>query len=81
MISVEDWAEIRRLHYAEKKGIKAIVRSTGLARNTVRNAVRSPGPPRYQRPTAASKLDPYQREIEAARQGKTFPPSRRVTGN
>lgn len=30
----EDWAEIRRLHKSEQMSIKAIVRSTGLARNS-----------------------------------------------
>ena len=34
VISVEDWAEIRRLHKAEGLPIKAIVRRTGVARNT-----------------------------------------------
>jgi DNA-binding GntR family transcriptional regulator len=46
MIDVEDWAEIRRLHRAEKIAIKAIARRLGIARNTVRDALRSDGPPR-----------------------------------
>ena len=49
MIDVEDWAEIRRLHRAEGMGIKAIVRRLGISRNTVREALRSDGPPRYER--------------------------------
>ena len=40
MISVEDWAEIRRLHKAEKLGVKTIARRLGIARNTVRAAMR-----------------------------------------
>ncbi len=36
VITVEDWAEIRRLNRAEGLGIKAIARRLGLARNTVR---------------------------------------------
>ena len=46
VITVEDWAEIRRLHRAERMGLRAIARHLGIARNTVREALRSDGPPR-----------------------------------
>jgi len=49
LIDVEDWAEIRRLHKAEGLGIKTIARRLGVARNTVRAALRSDAPPRYER--------------------------------
>ena len=39
VITVEDWAEIRRLHRSEGMAIKAIARRMGLARNTVRSAL------------------------------------------
>jgi len=45
----EDWAEIRRLYKSEQMSIKAIVRRTGLARNTVRAALASDTPPKYER--------------------------------
>jgi IS30 family transposase len=35
-MSVEDWAEIRRLHRSEGMPIKAIARVLGVGRNTVR---------------------------------------------
>lgn len=38
VITVEDWADIRRLHRAEGMPIKAIARHVGVARNTVRAA-------------------------------------------
>ena len=57
MIDVEDWAEIRRLHRAEGMGIKAIARRLGVARNTVRTALRSEGPPRYERAATGSAVD------------------------
>jgi transposase len=57
VIDVEDWAEIRRLHRAERMSIKAIARRLGVARNTVREALRSTEPPRYQRPSTGSLVD------------------------
>ena len=47
MLSVEDWAEIRRLHRAEGMPIKVIARVMGCSRNTVRAALAADGPPRY----------------------------------
>jgi transposase len=65
VVSVEQWAEIRRLHFVERVAIKEIARRTGLARNTVRSALRSNTPPRYRRTVKrVSKLDPYKGEIE-----------------
>ncbi len=63
MISVEDWAEIRRLHFAEELGIKTISRRLGIARNTVRAAVRTPEPPRYERAGPGSRVDAVEPEI------------------
>jgi len=57
VIDVEDWAEIRRLHRAEGLGIKAIARRLKLARNTVRDALRSDEPPRYERASTGSAVD------------------------
>src|SRR5690348_16297724 len=39
VLCVEDWAEIRRLHRAEKMPIKVIARVMGVSRNTVPAAV------------------------------------------
>jgi IS30 family transposase len=49
VLSVEDWAEIRRLAFAEQMGTKKIAKQLGVARNTVRNAIRSDAPPKYER--------------------------------
>jgi DNA-binding transcriptional regulator YiaG len=38
VLSVEDWAEIRRLHGAEGLPIKQIARVLGVSKNTVRAA-------------------------------------------
>jgi transposase len=63
VLSVDDWAEIRRLHRAEGLSIRAIARVRGVSRNTVRNAVRAGGPPRYQRPAAGSVVDAAEARI------------------
>ena len=61
----EDWAEIGRLHRSEKMSIKAIVRKTGLARNTVRAALASGAPPSYERGPVGSLVDGYEPRIRA----------------
>jgi DNA invertase Pin-like site-specific DNA recombinase len=52
VLSVEDWAEIRRLYRAEQIPIKAIARLLGISRNTVRAAIASDAPPKYVRKTS-----------------------------
>ena len=64
-MSVEDWAEIRRLHRAEGLPIKLIARTLGISRNTVRAAVASEGPPRYVRKPAGSAVDGFEDAIRA----------------
>lgn len=39
MLSVENWAEIRRLHRAEQMLIKVIARVMGISKNTVKAGV------------------------------------------
>jgi transposase len=65
VINVEDWAEIRRLHRAEGMGIKAIARRLGVARNTVRSALRADAPPRYERAAKGSIVDAVEPEVLA----------------
>jgi transposase len=63
MINVDDWAEIRRLRFAEQLGIKTIARKLAVSKNTVRSAVRSDGPPHYERPRKGSLVDAYEPRI------------------
>ena len=63
MLSVEDWAEIRRLRRAEGLAISAIARRLGVARNTVKKALASGGPPRYQRAARGSIVDVVEPQI------------------
>jgi transposase len=57
VLSVEDWAEIRRLHRAEGMPVKAIARVMKVSRNTVRAAIASDRPPKYERPAKGSIVD------------------------
>ena len=63
MLNVEDWAEIRRLHRVEGMPIKTIARVRGVSRNTVRAALVSEGPPRYERSRAVSVVDEVEPRI------------------
>lgn len=60
---MEDWAEIRRLHRAEGVPIKEISRRLGVARNTVRAALNSDRPPKYERAPRGSVADAYEPQI------------------
>jgi transposase len=57
VLDVEDWAEIRRLHKAEKMPIKVIARVLGCSKNTVKKALAADGPPAYVRPARGSVVD------------------------
>jgi transposase len=74
VLSVEDWAEIRRLYRAEGLPIKMIARVRGVSRNTVRAAIASDGPPKYVRPRAGSVVDAVEPRIrELLRAYPTMP--------
>ncbi len=63
MLDVERWAELRREHFVRGVSIKELARRTGLSRNTIRAALRSPEPPAFRCPERPSKLDPFKDEI------------------
>ena len=63
MLSVEDWAEIRRLRRSEQMSISEIGRVLGISRNTVRGALESDGPPKYRRKPAGSVVDAVEPRI------------------
>jgi transposase len=63
VVGVEQWAEIRRLHFVKGLSQREIRRRTGLHRDTIRRAINSTEPPVYRRAPAGSKLDPFKDEI------------------
>lgn len=63
MLSVENWAEVRRLHHAERMPIKTIARVMGISKNTVRAALRSDAPPKYERAPRGSVVDEVEPRI------------------
>ncbi len=69
MLDVEDWAEIRRLRRADGMPISEIARVMGIARNTVKAALGSDGPPKYRRAPVGLLVEGFEpriRELLAA---------------
>jgi transposase len=66
MLHVEDWAEIRRLHFAEQMPIKVIARRLGISKNTVKAKLAAVAPPKYERAPVGSivaEVEPQIREL------------------
>jgi transposase len=63
VLIVEDWAEIRRLRKSEAVSISEIARLMGCSRNTVKAALASDEPPRYERARLGSLVDAYEPRI------------------
>ena len=73
-MSVEDWAEIRRLHRAEGLPIRMIARMLGVSRNTVRAAIGRDDAPKYERAPAGSIVDEVEPRVrELLRAFPTMP--------
>jgi transposase len=60
VITLEDWALIRRLHVSEKLPKAVIARQLGISRNTVAKAIASAGPPEYSRAPASTSFEPFE---------------------
>jgi len=74
VLSVEDWAEVRRLRRSESVSISEIARVLGISRNTVKAALAADGPPVYERKPAGSVVDAAEPRIrELLRLWPTMP--------
>jgi hypothetical protein len=69
VVSVQEWAEIRRMRFVEGLAIREIRRRTGLHRETIRRALRSPVPPRFSRSAGSSRLDGFREQIHELLRG------------
>jgi hypothetical protein len=78
VVSVERWAEIRRMRSVEGLAIREIRRRTGLHRETIRRALSSPVPPRYSRAARPSRLDGFREEIHDLLRGDPRIETRRI---
>ena len=63
MITLEDWALIRRLYVSEKLPKAQIARQLGISRNTVAKAIASTDPPGYSRPPAPTTFEPFEEQV------------------
>ena len=63
MLSVEDWAEIRRLHRGEGMPIKVIARAVGDLEEHGEGKLAADAPPRYRRAAAGSAVDEVEPRI------------------
>src|SRR4051794_9530053 len=66
------------MKFVDGLSIHEIVRRSGHDRNTVRRALRSDEPPRYERPLRPSKLDPFREEIKRLLQEDPRIPAKRI---
>ncbi len=78
MVDVEQWAEVRRLFFVRGLSQREIHRRTGLHRDTIRNAINSQTPPKYERAPTGSKLDPFKEEIHRLLRADPRLPGQRV---
>jgi hypothetical protein len=63
VITLEDWALIRRLHVSEKLPMAQIARELGISRNTVAKAIAAAGPPQYSRPPVVTSFEPFEQRV------------------
>jgi hypothetical protein len=71
---------MRRLHRSEQIPIKEIVRRLGIARNTVRAALASGRPPRYERSSRGSLVDAAETDVRKLLAGFPRMPATVIVG-
>jgi hypothetical protein len=63
VITLEDWALIRRLHVSERVPQAQIARQLGISRNTVAKAVAATDPPVYSRAPVVTSFAPFELQV------------------
>jgi Helix-turn-helix domain of resolvase len=64
VISVEDWALVRRL-VSDGVPRRQVARDLGIGRSTVDRALASDGPPKYERVPALTSFSPFEARVRA----------------
>jgi len=75
VITLEDWALIRRLHVSEKLPKAEIARQLGISRNTVAKAIASGGPPSYSRSPVMRSFAPCEQQVRQLLRGTPSMPA------
>lgn len=65
MITLEDWALIRRLHLGDGVPMAHVAARLGISRNTVARAVAAAGPPVFRRGPVPSVFDGFELDVRA----------------
>jgi transposase len=63
VITLEDWALIRRLHLSDGVSKAQIARDLEISRNTVAKAVASVDPPEYSRAPVSTSFEPFEAQV------------------
>lgn len=84
MITLEQYEQIRRMHYLEEKSGREIARALGISRQTVARALVAQQAPEYtlKKPREAPRLGPYQEHLEKLlEENGRMPKKQRYTGH
>src|SRR5947207_11962665 len=84
MITLEQYEQIRRMHYLEEKSGREIARLLGISRQTVAKALQSEHAPEYtlKKAREAPRLGPYQKQLDKLlEENGRLPKKQRYTGH
>ena len=84
MITLEQYEQIRRMHYLEEKSGREIARLLGISRQTVAKALQSEQAPEYtlRKLREAPRLGPYQKQLDQLlEENGRLPKKQRYTGH
>jgi len=84
MITLEQYEQIRRMHYLEEKSGREIARQLGISRQTVTKALQKEQKPEYtlKQPRESPRLGPYKEQLETLlTDNGRMPKKQRYTGH
>jgi len=84
MITLEQYEQIRRMHYLEEQSARAIARTLGISRQTVTKALQREQEPEYtlKEPRESPRLGPYKEKLDTLLEDNgRMPKKQRYTGH